>query len=433
MPRMAGKDVPDDILFTLTPNFLADLCLYKIKTCLYKQVRRYYQSCDYMSFFFVKIGFSMTAYLDFSATTPVLPEVAQLVYQMMVKEYGNADSRTHEYGLAAKRAVEIARAQIAEVVHADKSEVIFTSGATESNNIAILGLRDFANQVGKHHIITSKIEHNAVIQPIKYLEQQGFDVTYLDVLPSGKIDIQHLKSALRDDTFLVSIMHINNETGVIQPILEVCDILSGHDAYFHVDAAQSFGKYPYDLENNRIDFISASGHKIYAPKGVGALIMRRRGFMKPPLAPVFFGGGQERGLRPGTLASPLIAGFGLAASIAKSKSIEWCDYSAKVKSDFLLSLSDIDFDIIGDDVSPYVLNVSIKGVNSEAAMVKLKGIIAVSNGSACSSKKYETSYVLKAMGLSSEKISSSLRISFGPMCSEIPVREINSALLSLVT
>ncbi len=196
----------------------------------------------------------MTVYLDYNATTPVLPEVADLVHKMMVEEFGNAGSRTHEFGVNAKRAVELARAQVAAVIKADKSDVIFTSGATESNNIAILGLREFAEKTGKKHIITSKIEHKAVLEPIAHLEQHGFNVTYLDTTPDGQIDTTQLQKSLREETILVSIMHINNETGVIQPIDEVCRLLNEHDAYFHVDAAQSFGKYPFTLDNKRIDF-----------------------------------------------------------------------------------------------------------------------------------------------------------------------------------
>ncbi|MEC9412436.1 MAG: cysteine desulfurase DndA [Pseudomonadota bacterium] len=374
----------------------------------------------------------MTTYLDFSATTPVIPEVAELVYTLMVKEFGNAGSRTHEYGVAAKRAVELARSQVANIAEADKNEVIFTSGATESNNIAILGLREFAEQNGKKHIITSKIEHKAVLEPVIHLEEQGFDVTYLDVTSGGQVDISQLKSALRDDTVLVSIMHVNNETGAIQPIADICQILQGHDAYFHVDAAQSFGKYPFDLESPRIDFISASGHKLYAPKGIGALIMRRRGFLKPPLKPIFFGGEQEKGLRPGTHATPLIAGFGLACELASKNKNQWLSHVKEVKHSFIDVITKLGAEINGQNTSPYIVNFSIPGVNSEAAMVKLKGIIAVSNGSACTSNSYKPSHVLTAMGYSSDRISSSIRASFGIQTTELPVLEIQSALKSLI-
>ncbi|MEI7217975.1 cysteine desulfurase DndA [Pectobacterium carotovorum] len=374
----------------------------------------------------------MTVYLDYSATTPVLPEVADLVYSMMVEEYGNAGSRTHEYGVNAKRAVEFARHQVAAVVKADKTEVIFTSGATESNNIAILGLREFAENTGKKHIITSKIEHKAVLEPIAHLEAQGFDVTYLDVTPDGLIDTEQLKRSLREDTVLVSIMHINNETGVIQPIDEVCQLLSEHNAYLHVDAAQSFGKYSFNLENQRIDFISVSGHKFYAPKGIGALIMRRRGYLKAPLRPLYYGGGQEKGLRPGTLATPLIAGLGLASELSTKNADKWIKHVSVLKDDFIAAVTELGAVVNGSNTSPYVLNFSIPGVNSEAAMVQLKGVAAVSNGSACTSNKYSPSHVLVAMGLDAEQIDGAIRVSFGAHTQQIPYEEIQKQLGALL-
>lgn len=374
----------------------------------------------------------MTVYLDYNATTPVLDEVADLVLNLMTEEYGNAGSRTHDYGVAAKRVVEAARTQVAKIVKVDKTEVIFTSGATESNNIAILGLREFAEQSGKKHIIVSKIEHKAVLEPIQYLERQGFDVTYLNATPGGQVDIEQFKSILRDDTFLVSIMHINNETGAIQPIAEICQLLAEHEAYLHVDAAQSFAKYPFDLDNNRIDFISVSGHKLYAPKGVGALIMRRRGFIKPPLSAIYFGGGQEKGLRPGTLATPLIAGLGLACELASKNAEKWLNHVSGLKAAFVASLTGLEIEINGHNTSPYVVNFSVPGINSEAAIVKLKNIIAVSNGSACTSSSYTPSHVLTAMGLNKDRIAGAIRVSFGINTQDIPYDEITAALRSLL-
>jgi cysteine desulfurase len=374
----------------------------------------------------------MTIYLDYNATTPVLQEVADLVYKMMVDEFGNAGSRTHEFGVTAKKAVELARTQVANVVGIDKTEVIFTSGATESNNIAILGLREYAEINEKKHIITTQIEHKAVLEPVKYLEKQGFDITYLGTNEGGQIDIKELKAALCDKTCLVSIMHINNETGSIQPLSEVCQALGLHDAFLHVDAAQSFGKYPYDLENPRIDLISVSGHKLYAPKGIGALIMRRRGFVKPPLKPIFFGGGQEKGLRPGTLAVPLITGFGLACELALKHSQNWCEHAAGLKSNLMASLKTLGAVFNGDNTSPYVLNFSVPGVSSEAAMVMLKGVVAVSNGSACTSNSYTPSHVLFSMGLSQERIAGSIRISWSHQTKSIPTDEICRTIKKLL-
>ena len=374
----------------------------------------------------------MTVYLDYNATTPVLDEIADLVHKLMTEEYGNAGSRTHEYGVAAKRAVETARAQVAEVAKADKTEVIFTSGATESNNIAILGLREFAQLSGKKHIITSKLEHKAVLEPIEHLEQQGFDVTYLNATAGGQVDITQLKAALGDNTVLVSIMHINNESGAIQPIAEICQLLAEHDAYLHVDAAQSFGKYPFDLDNPRIDFISVSGHKLYAPKGIGALIMRRRGFIRPPLRPIYFGGGQEKGLRPGTLATPLIAGLGLACKLASKNAEKWLAHVSELKASFVAAVTELGAEINGQNTSPYVVNFSVPGINSEAAMVKFKGIIAVSNGSACTSRSYTPAHVLTAMGLDANRIAGAIRVSFGVTTKKLPTNDIIDALRSLL-
>ncbi|MBN3492228.1 cysteine desulfurase DndA [Vibrio neptunius] len=366
----------------------------------------------------------MSMYLDFNATSPVLKEVADLVYDHMIKDYGNAGSRTHEFGNKAKSAVVKARKQVAEIVGADSSEVIFTSGATESNNIAILGLKEFGELENKKHIITTKIEHKAVLEPIEYLIKNGFEVTYLDVGENGIVDPSDLASALREDTLLVSIMHVNNETGSIQPIEELCHILDGRDAYLHVDAAQSFGKLSESLKNSRIDLISASGHKMYVPQGVGALIMRKRGFIRPPLQPITFGGGQEKGLRPGTLAVPLIAGFGLACEIAKNNAEKWRENAKQLKESLLIELDKIGAQYNGDNSSPFVLNFSVPGVNSESLMVALKGVAAVSNGSACTASSYTPSHVLTAMGFDTDRIAGAVRISWGATTESLPVKDI---------
>ncbi|WP_166377561.1 cysteine desulfurase DndA [Pseudoalteromonas sp. Z9A4] len=373
----------------------------------------------------------MTTYLDMNATAPVLNEVADLVRKMFLDEYGNAGSRTHEFGANAKKSVEKARKQLAEVVDADKSEVIFTSGATESNNIAILGLREFGEQESRKHIITTRIEHKAVLEPIEYLVKNGFEVSFLEVDESGVVDSDNLKQLLREDTLLVSIMHVNNETGSIQPITDICDVLELHSAFLHIDAAQSFGKLSDDLKNKRIDLISASGHKVYAPKGVGALVMRKRGFIKPPLKPIMFGGGQEKGLRPGTLAVPLIAGFGLACEIAQKNALTWQKHAQKLKDELIAALNTLDAQYNGENTSPFVLNFSVPGINSEAAMVMLKGIAAVSNGSACTSSSYTPSHVLTAMQLDDKRVAGAIRVSWGHMTESLPISEIIEKLKQL--
>ncbi len=366
----------------------------------------------------------MSTYLDFNATGPVLSEVADLVYNLMVEEFGNAGSRTHEYGVRAKKAVSLAREQVASIVDAEPNDVIFTSGATESNNIALLGLKAYGELEHKKHIITTKIEHKAVLEPVEHLKKQGFDITYLDVNESGVVDPEDLASALQDNTLFVSIMHVNNETGSVQPINQICSVLQHSEAYLHVDAAQSFGKLSDDLKNERIDLISASGHKIYAPKGIGALVMRKRGFIRPPLQPIIFGGGQEKGLRPGTLAVPLIAGFGLACEIAKNSAQKWQAHAQELKSSLVAELDKIGAQYNGDSSSPFVLNFSVPGVNSESLMVALKGIAAVSNGSACTSSSYTPSHVLTAMGLDDDRIAGAVRISWGATTESLPVENI---------
>ena len=374
----------------------------------------------------------MTVYLDYSATTPVHQEVSELVLRLMVDNFGNAGSRTHEFGVHAKRFVELARDQVAQVVNAEKTEVIFTSGATESNNIVILGVQELSNKVGKKHIITTSVEHKAVLEPIQYLEKFGFEVTYLEVDNEGQLDLLQLQEALRPDTVLVSVMHVNNETGVISPIDNICDLLANHDAYLHVDAAQSFGKINDTLRNQRIDFISISGHKIYAPQGVGALVMRKRGYKTPSLAPIYFGGGQEKGLRPGTLPVPLIAGLGLASEIANKSSPEWLSKADMIKQEFSQFVDSIGGVINGCNTSPYICNFSIPGINSEAAMLMLKGVIAVSNGSACTSTSYKASHVLSAMGLASDRVGGAIRVSFSPFMEPVPYEEIANNLKPLL-
>lgn len=366
----------------------------------------------------------MTIYLDCNATTPMAPEVSEIVSKYMIYEYGNAGSRSHEFGMRAKQATELARQQVANVVGANKNEVIFTSGATESNNIAILGLKSWADSEGKNHIVTTKIEHKAVLEPIQELEKQGVDVTYLDCDESGLILKEDLERALRSDTFLVSIMHVNNETGCSQDLKGFCEVLENHDAYFHVDAAQSFGKYSAGLSCERIDMISASGHKLYAPQGIGALIVKRRGFLKIPLKPLMYGGGQERGLRPGTLPVALIAGFGEACSLALKMSDVWANHCQCLKDKAIIELDKIGIIINGQNSVPHVLNFSIPEVNSEAAMVVLKGVAAISNGSACTSSSYTPSHVLTAMGLDNGRINSAIRMSWCYQTEELPLTEI---------
>lgn len=352
-------------------------------------------------------------YLDCAATTPVDPRVAELVMRLMVDEYGNAGSRTHEYGTRAKRAVETARAQVASVVGADPTEVIFTSGATESNNLAVLGLAEHGRSTGRTHIVTTAIEHKAVLEPVGVLAQAGFQVDFVGAGQSGAVSATDVLNAVRSDTLLVSVMHVNNETGIRQPIASIAEDLEP-GVFLHTDAAQGFGKVLDDLAHPRIDLISVSGHKIFAPKGVGALIVRRRDRRRPPLKPLLHGGGQERGLRPGTLPVPLAAGLGLAAELALQ---EWAARDARtveIRKQLLSALASVGALVNGDPTRavPHILNVSIPGLDSEAAILALRSVVAVSNGSACTSSSYEPSHVLTAMGLDHDRRRGAVRFSW---------------------
>lgn len=353
-------------------------------------------------------------YLDCNATTPVEPEVLEEVLRYMAEEYGNAGSRTHQYGQAAKERVNLARAEIAAVVACQPDEVIFTSGATESDNIALLGLASHGEETGRKHLISTMIEHKAVLEPLDALERQGFEVTLLPPTSGGFIEPDAVAAVLRPDTLAVSVMAVNNETGVIQPVSEIAELLSYHDAYFHVDAAQAFGKEIELLRSPRIDLVSISGHKTYAPKGIGALAIRRRGYKRPPLRPITYGGGQERGLRPGTLPVPLVAGLGTAARLALRDCDKRAQACAVLQKGLLQALAPLNPHVNGmlDRIVPHALNVSIPGIDAEAAMVAVKDLIAISNGSACTSHSYEPSHVLTAMAAPENTINGALRISW---------------------
>jgi cysteine desulfurase len=355
----------------------------------------------------------MPVYLDCNATTPIEPEVLEVMMRYLGEEYGNAGSRTHEFGVRAKQAVERAREQVAAVVAARRDDVIFTSGATESNNIVLLGLANHFNSSKRGHVVSTTIEHKAVLEPIEHLRKLGVEVTLVRPDTSGLIDARAVLNAVRPDTSLVSVMHANNETGIVQPIEEIAAGLPD-EVWLHVDAAQSFGKLIAQLQNQRIDLISVSGHKVYGPKGIGALVSRRRLGTRAPLTPLMFGGGQERGLRPGTHPVHLIAALGMAAETAMRDHVSRQAACLRFRDTVLTAMSQLGGQINGDVAHclPHVLNVSLPGVNSEAAMVSLKGLLALSNGSACTSTRYEPSHVLVAMGLDEDRVDSALRLSW---------------------
>lgn len=372
-------------------------------------------------------------YLDCNATAPIEPPVRDAVIHWLADEIGNAGSRTHEYGVRAKRAVQAARDQVAAVVGVSADEVLFTSGATESNNLAILGLALHGELEGRRHIVSTAIEHKAVLEPLEALQKKGFSITLVKPDTSGAVRPDAIRKALRRDTLLVSVMHVNNETGVLQPIEAISAAMENHAAYFHVDAAQGFGKDMDGLRSPRIDLISISSHKIYGPVGVGALVVRRRGFKKPPLAPLFYGGGQERGLRPGTLPVPLIIGLGLAAELARKNVKERRARCAAIRAEALAALEPLSIRFHGDPerTLPHVLNFSVDGIDSEALMLALKDVVAVSNGSACTSQSYEPSHVLTAMGLPEAAVAGAVRLSWCHLTPDVDWKEIAERIESL--
>lgn len=372
-------------------------------------------------------------YLDCNATTPLEPEVWDILWQYLTEEYGNEGSRTHEFGARAKQAVQKARDQVAAVVASRREEVIFTSGATESNNLAILGLRGAALEAGRRHIITTVIEHKAVLEPCAALEREGFDVTLLPVGEGGFVDPAAVRAALRPETFLISVMHVNNETGIRQPLAEIAEVLKDHPAYFHTDAAQGFGKDLETLRNPRIDLISISGHKIYAPKGIGALVMRRRGYERPPLRPLTYGGGQERGLRPGTLPVALIAALGKASEIALRDQGKRQAACLVTREQALAAFAKLSPRFSGDPARTmaHVLNIRFAGLDSEALIVTIKDLVAISNGSACTSSSYTPSHVLKAMEMNDDEANSCIRISWSHLTPKVDWEAVAERIRSM--
>lgn len=353
-------------------------------------------------------------YLDYNATTPMDPRVLAAMTPWFLTP-SNAGSRTHTYGQKAKEAVDKARRHVADLLNAAPEEVFFTSGATESNNLAILGLADFGVRTGRRHVLSTAIEHKAVLEPLDHLRELGFEVEVAPVTRGGYVEPETIRQRLRPDTLLVSVMHANNETGILQPVPEIGELLRGTETLFHTDAAQTFGKEVPALKALRADLVSISGHKIYGPQGIGALLVRRRGTQKRAVQPLLFGGGQERGLRPGTVPVALAVGLGEAARLA---GLEWelrRTAALAIREQFLRDLAAIDHQINGDPTRslPHVLNVSFPGLDSEAFMMATRETLATSNGSACTSASYNPSHVLEAMGLAQDRIGESIRLSWG--------------------
>ena len=358
-------------------------------------------------------------YLDYSATTPVDPRVAEKMIECLTKEgnFGNPASRSHLFGWKAEEAVEDARRQVADLIGADPREIVWTSGATESDNLAIKGVAHFYQKKGKH-IITSKIEHKAVLDTCRQLEREGFEVTYLDPTSEGLIEPQMVEDALRDDTILVSLMQVNNEIGVITDIAAIGEITRKNGVLFHVDAAQSAGKIEIDLQNMKVDLMSMSGHKMYGPKGIGALYVRRKPRVR--LEAQMHGGGHERGMRSGTLATHQIVGMGEAARIAKEDMAEENKRLVALRDRLWAGVSDMEEVYINGNAEQRVpgnINISFAFVEGESLLMSLKDL-AVSSGSACTSASLEPSYVLRALGLNDEMAHSSIRFSIGRFTTE---------------
>ncbi len=358
-------------------------------------------------------------YLDYSATCPVDPRVAEKMMQCLTMDglFGNPASRSHRFGWQAEEAVDLARNQVAELIGADPREIVFTSGATESNNLAIKGVAHFYASKGKH-LITSKTEHKAVLDTCRQLEREGFEVTYLEPMPNGLFTLEMIENAMRDDTILVSLMHVNNEIGVIQDIKGLGELCRSRKILLHVDAAQSVGKVEIDVEAMKIDLLSLSAHKIYGPKGIGALYVRRKPRVR--IEAQMHGGGHERGMRSGTLPTHQIVGMGEAFRIAKEEMVSEGERVMALRQRLWDGLKDIEAVYLNGDLEHRVcgnLNVSFAYVEGESLIMALKDL-AVSSGSACTSASLEPSYVLRALGLNDELAHSSIRFSMGRFTTE---------------
>lgn len=371
--------------------------------------------------------YDMPIYMDYSATTPVDPRVAEKMIPFITEDFGNPASRSHPYGWTAEKAVENARKEIALLVNADPREIVWTSGATESNNLAIKGASNFYSKKGKH-IITLATEHKAVIDAVRECERLGYEASYMEPEPNGLLDIEKFKSTIRSDTVLVSVMLVNNEIGVIQDIETIGNICRENNIIFHVDAAQATGKVKIDLKKLPVDLMSFSAHKTYGPKGVGALYVRRKPRIR--IEPQMHGGGHERGMRSGTLATHQIVGMGEAFRIAREEMEEENKRIKNLQLKLLKGLTEIEETYVNGDLDkrvPHNLNISFNYVEGESLIMAIKGI-AVSSGSACTSASLEPSYVLRALGRSDELAHSSIRFSIGRFTTDSDV-EYTIALL----
>lgn len=357
----------------------------------------------------------MVTYLDFNATAPIEEEVLEYMNEIYRNHYGNPNSRTHIYGNMAKGIVNDARRRIADSLGIDEMEIVFTSGSTESNNIAVLGLLEYAKKTGKNHFITTAIEHKAVLEPMEYLQTQGVKVDFVKPGEDGRVKLDDVINCITDRTAMISVMHVNSETGIIQPVKEIGEYLKNKDIFFHIDATQSFGKMNKELMELKYDLLSISAHKLRGPQGVGALVLRQAKDIEQNIKPLMYGGGQERKIRPGTVPVALVAGFGKAVEICERMVSVREQNCKKIRKQFLKSINGLKYQINGANefCIPSTINVSFEGVDAESIFVAVKQNYAISNGAACiSSGKYKDSYVLEAMGLDSKRRSEAIRISW---------------------
>lgn len=357
----------------------------------------------------------MAVYLDYNASSPIDERVLTRMIEIYRSHYGNADSRTHIFGTAAKEIVTNSRKAIATILGIDSSDVFFTSGSTESNNMAILGLLDHALESGRNHCITTSIEHKSVLEAMKYLQKKGCTIDFVSPDSSGRIQASQILDLVTDKTLLISMMHINSETGIIQPVEKVGAALDGTQTYFHVDATQSFGKLNDSLRNAQYNMLSVTAHKLGGPQGIGALILRRdRTYRRPPVKQLIYGGQQERGYRPGTTPVALVAGFALAAELCDKEAAEHLECCRTIKANFLKAINELNYSLNGDQEHclPTTVNISFHGVDAEGIFLAIKDDYAFSNGSACNSGNHAPSYVLTAMGLDEARINEAIRISW---------------------
>ena len=362
----------------------------------------------------------MAIYLDYNASAPIDPRVLDRMIDVYKNYIGNADSRTHVFGTNAKEIVSDARQAIADILEVDVTDLFFTSGSTESNNMATLGLLDYAEETGRNHFITTAIEHKSILEAMNRLSSKGCKVDFVSPDKSGRIRPEQILDLVSDRTLLVSMMHVNSETGIIQPIREIGEALSETKTYFHIDATQGFGKLNGDLRSTKYEMLSITAHKLGGPQGIGGLVLKRDStYKRPPIVPLMFGGQQERGFRPGTTPVALVAGFALAAELCEKESSQNLAKCRAIKDQFIKDISCLKYSFNGDQYYclPTTVNISFSGVDAEGIFLALKNEYAFSNGSACNSGSHQPSYVLKAMGLPENRISEAVRISWGPSTS----------------